>query len=70
MLFSALYMPPLARNFFPKYTNSHTKESKLYDNLLNKISPEVELLVPSCYELRSLELDIRTTLVLEKHKRT
>jgi len=52
--------PIFNKELFSKYTDSHTKESKLYDNLLNKISLEVELLVPSCYELRSLELDKRT----------
>ena len=31
---------------FSKYTNSHTKECKLYDKLLDKISSETELLVP------------------------
>jgi len=30
---------------FPKYTNSHTKEHKLYNKLLDKISLETELLV-------------------------
>jgi len=30
---------------FLKYTDSHTKECKLYDKLLDKISPETELLV-------------------------
>ena len=28
---------------FPKYTKSYVKEHKLYDNLLNKISLEIEL---------------------------
>jgi len=28
--------------FFPKYTNSHPKEYKLYNKLLNKISLETE----------------------------
>ena len=32
---------------FPKYTDSHEKECKLYNKLLDKISPETELLVPS-----------------------
>jgi len=27
---------------FPKYTDSHTKECKLYDKLLNKISSKIE----------------------------
>jgi len=31
---------------FPKCTNSHTKEHKLYDKLLKKTSPETELLAP------------------------
>jgi len=31
---------------FPKCTNSHTKEHKLYDKLLDKISLEIESLVP------------------------
>jgi len=30
---------------FPKYTNSHAKEHKLYNKLLDKTSPETELLV-------------------------
>ena len=32
------------KKLFPKYTNSHTKEYKLYNKLLNKISLETELL--------------------------
>ena len=32
---------------FSKYTNSHMKEHKLYDKLLDKISPEIELLTPN-----------------------
>ena len=31
--------------FFSKYTDSHVKECKLYNKLLNKISSETELLV-------------------------
>ena len=31
---------------FPTYTNSHEKECKLYNKLLDKISPETELLAP------------------------
>ena len=31
---------------FPKYTNSHVKECKLYNKLLDKTSLETELLVP------------------------
>ena len=31
------------KKLFPKYTNSHIKEHKLYDKLLDKISPETEL---------------------------
>jgi len=31
-------------NLFPKYTDSFTKEYKLYDKLLNKINSETELL--------------------------
>ena len=34
------------KKLFSKYTNSHTKEYKLYDKLLNKISLETELSVP------------------------
>ena len=30
---------------FPKCTNSHAKEHKLYDELLDKTSPETELLI-------------------------
>jgi len=33
------------KKLFPKYTNSLLKECKLYNKLLNKISPETELLV-------------------------
>jgi len=32
--------------FFSKYTNFHVKEHKLYNKLLDKISPETELLMP------------------------
>ena len=32
---------------FSKYTNFHVKEYKLYNKLLNKISLEIELLVPN-----------------------
>ena len=35
---------------FPKCTDLHTKECKLYDKLLDKISPEIELLVPNPFE--------------------
>ena len=31
------------KELFSKYTNSHAKECKLYNKLLNKISPEIEL---------------------------
>ena len=31
------------KELFSKYTNSHAKECKLYNKLLNKISPETEL---------------------------
>jgi len=34
------------KGLFPKYTDFYAKECKLYDKLLNKISPETELLVP------------------------
>ena len=34
------------KELFPKCTDSYTKEYKLYNKLLNKISPEIELLVP------------------------
>ena len=33
------------KRLFPKYTNFYTKEHKLYDELLDKTSPETELLV-------------------------
>jgi len=32
---------------FPKCTNSHTKECKLYNKLLDKTSPEIESLAPN-----------------------
>jgi len=32
---------------FPKCTNSHTKECKLYDELLDKTIPETKLLAPN-----------------------
>ena len=35
---------------FSKYTNFHAKEHKLYDELLNKICLETELLVPNSSE--------------------
>jgi len=35
------------KKIFPKYTNSHTKEYKLYDELLDKTSPKIELLTPN-----------------------
>ena len=35
------------KELFSQYTNSHTKEHKLYNKSLDKISPEIELLVPS-----------------------
>ena len=38
------------KELFSQYTNSHTKEHKLYNKLLDKISPEIELLVPSSSE--------------------
>ena len=31
------------KEFFSKYTNSHIKEYKLYNKLLDKISPETKL---------------------------
>ena len=34
------------KELFPKYTDSHMKEYKLYDKLLNKLSPEIEPSVP------------------------
>ena len=34
------------KEIFPKCTDSHMKEYKLYDKLLNKISPETESSVP------------------------
>jgi len=33
------------KKFFSKYTDSYTKKYKLYNNLLNNISPETKLLV-------------------------
>ena len=35
---------------FPKCTNSYTKEHKLYDELLDKTSPEIESLVSNSSE--------------------
>jgi len=35
------------KELFPKCTDSHAKEYKLYNRLLNKISPETESLVPN-----------------------
>jgi len=35
------------KGLFPKYTNSHTKEHKLYDELLDKTSSETKLLAPN-----------------------
>jgi len=32
---------------FPKYTNSYAEEHKSYDELLDKTSPEIELLIPN-----------------------
>ena len=37
------------KKLFPKYTNSYIKEHKLYDKLLDKISPEIELLTPNSF---------------------
>jgi len=34
------------KELFPKCTDSHIKEYKLYDKLLNKLSPEIEPSVP------------------------
>jgi len=34
------------KELFPKCTNSYMKEYKLYDKLLNKLSPEIEPSVP------------------------
>jgi len=45
ILFSTLLILSSIRNFFSKYTDSYTKKYKLYNNLLNKISPETKLLV-------------------------
>ena len=42
--FSTPHIPSLMRDFF-QYINSHAKEHKLYDKLLDKISPETELSV-------------------------
>jgi len=39
--------PIFDKKIFPKCTDSYTKECKLYDNLLNKISLEIKLLAPS-----------------------
>ena len=38
-------MLSLMRDFFYQYTDSYAKEYKLYNKLLDKISPETELLV-------------------------
>ena len=38
------------KELFSKCTNSHAKEYKLYDKLLNKISPEIELSVSGSSE--------------------
>ena len=38
------------KKLFPKYTNSHAKECKLYDELLDKTSLETELLAPNSSE--------------------
>ena len=38
------------KRLFPKYNNSYVKECKLYDKLLNKISPETELSVSDSSE--------------------
>jgi len=38
------------KKLFSKYTDFHTKEYKLYNKLLDKISPETELLVPNPFE--------------------
>ena len=35
------------KRLFPKYTNSHTKEHKLYDELLDKTSLETKSLAPN-----------------------
>ena len=44
------------KKLFPKCTNSHTKEHKLYDKLLNKISLEIESLVLSPFGKDELAL--------------
>jgi len=36
------------KELFPKCTDSHMKEYKLYNKLLNKISLEIESSVPCC----------------------
>jgi len=38
------------KGLFPKCTNFHAKEHKLYDELLDKISPEIESLAPNSSE--------------------
>jgi len=44
------------KEFFPKYTNFCTKEHKLYDKLLDKISLKIELLVLDPSEKNGLAL--------------
>ena len=36
------------KKLFSKYTDFHVKEHKLYNKLLDKISLEIESLVPDC----------------------
>ena len=44
------HMPSLMRDFFSKCTNFYIKEHKLYDELLNKMSPKTESLVSNSSE--------------------
>jgi len=44
------------KKLFPKYTNSHTKEHKLYNKLLDKISLEIKSLVLSPFGKDKLAL--------------
>ena len=45
------------KEIFPKYTNSYAKECKLYNKLLNKISPETESSAPDLLQSQNLRVD-------------
>ena len=47
--FLVKFMPTNLEELFSKCTSSYTKEHKLYNKLLNKISPEIELSVPDSF---------------------